>query len=100
MTENNISTAVTPGETAAAVNMKTPSIPDASGLGTTTNGCLPISVKTQPAMFAANGARMPRIASRMIHGDLGTVPLRVSHSATTAPNAVMPPRPIMSRKPQ
>ena len=100
MTENSSSPAVTPGDTAAAVYMNTPSTPVASGLGATTNGWRPSSVKIHPAMFAANGATMPSSASRMIHGDDGTVPLRVSHSATAPPNATIPPRPIISRKPQ
>src|SRR3977135_3029951 len=48
-------------DTACAANIHTPSTPD--GLGTTTNGCRPISVKIQPALFAMNGVAIPSTAS-------------------------------------
>src|SRR6478752_5711227 len=100
MSENSSSPAVADGETAAAVNMNTPSTPLGLGLGATTKGWRPISVKIHPAELAAKGARIPSRASRMIHGERGTVPLRVSHRATTAAKAASPPKVIIKRKPQ
>ncbi len=90
----------TPGESAAAVYMKTPSMPLGSGFGATTNGWRPISVKIQPKIFARNGARMLATARRISHVDAGTVPFRVSHHASAQPPAAITPKPIMRRKPQ
>ena len=100
MNETESSPAETPGETAAAVNIKTWSIPLGSGLGATTNGWRPISVKIQPAALAPNGARIPNTARRMRPREAGTVPLRVAHSARRAARAATPPKPIIIRKPQ
>ncbi len=89
-----------PGEIAAAVNMYTPSMPPGVGFGATTNGWRPSSVNTHPVALAAKGDRMPNTASRMSHLERGTVPLRVSHSATAAANAASAPNRIISRNAQ
>ena len=57
-------------------------------------------MKIQPAAFAPKGARMPNTASCIRRFERGTVPFRVSQSATAAANAAMPPKPIMMRNPQ
>ena len=100
ISENSSSPAVADGETAASVNMYTRSSRGRSGLGTTTNGCRPISVKTHPVMFAAKGAPIPRIAKRISPRLSGTVPRRVSHHAATQASAASPPKVIIRRKPQ
>jgi pyruvate/2-oxoglutarate/acetoin dehydrogenase E1 component len=75
-------------------------MPDGSGLGATTNGCRPISVKIQPAEFAMKGAAIPHRARRERNFDCGTVPFRVTMRAKTAAAAASAPKPIMMRKPQ
>src|SRR4030081_3770655 len=62
-------------DTARAVNIHTPSTP--VGLGPTTNGCGPISVKVQPALFGMYGVAIPSNASRGNHLVEGIRPRRV-----------------------
>src|SRR5690606_3737305 len=100
MTEVSISFAVTPRETAAAVNIHTPSTPDGFGFGTTTNGCRPISVNTQPARLPETAAAKLATARRVHHGLFGKRCLRVSHSTAAAPAADTAPNPIINRNPQ
>ena len=57
----------------AAVNIMTAGSP--SGLGATTNGWRPISVKIHPRALPKNGARIPRIARFFNHLASGTVPI-------------------------
>jgi hypothetical protein len=70
------------------------------GLGATTHGWRPISVKIQPKELARNGVAMmaidPMRTQRLPVGSWR--PLRVFHQATTAPNEAMAPKPIMARK--
>ncbi len=47
-----------------------------------------------------NGAAIASGAPRISQVEVGTVPLRVSHSPTTQTPAAMMPKPIMARKPQ
>src|SRR5690554_4129261 len=70
------------------------------GLGATTKGWRPISVKIHPKESARNGAGMVHTAALANHCWVGTRPRRVSHRAT-APRAVaISPRPIMKRNDQ
>src|SRR3977135_1008010 len=68
-------------DTAREVNIHTPS--PRVGLGTTTNGCLPISVKIQPVLFAMNGVAIPSNASRGNHLVEGSRPVGGSQHART-----------------
>ena len=69
-----------------------------SGLGTTTNGCRPISVKIQPAALARNGAATAPSPMPTPSREVGTRPRRVDHRATAATPAEIAPSPIISRK--
>src|SRR5690554_2657563 len=85
-------------ETPWAVKSHTPSTPEGFGLGTTTHGWRPISVKIQPKIEARKGMGIARMPSRANHGLSVVRPLRVSHSAATARAAEKAARPIMSLK--
>jgi hypothetical protein len=78
------------------VNNHTPSTPD--GLGATTNGCRPISVKIQPKLLPRNGVAMLASASRGNQRVLGTRSPRVSHSTAMPASVPSAPSPIISRK--
>ena len=85
------SSPLTPGETPSCVVMSPKTI----------QGCLPISVKTQPMMLAASARGNDQIASFHIHCAGGFLaPLRVSHRPTTATRAAAMPRPIIQRNAQ
>ena len=90
--------APTDGDTPSAVSMRTASGP--SGLGTTTQGWRPISVKIQPNELAANGATTSSTASLEYQPLPGTRPRRVSQSPTSARPTVSSPSPIISRNDQ
>src|SRR6478735_11849726 len=88
------------GDAASAVIRRSSGMP--LGLGATTHGCRPISVKIQPVALARNGVAMtamdPTRSQRLSVGS--SRPRRVFHQATTAPNEAMAPKPIIDRKPQ
>lgn len=85
------STPLTPGETPSCVVINPNTI----------QGCLPISVKTQPMMLAARASGNDQIASFHIQGAGGFLaPLRVSHRPATATSAAAMPRPIIQRNAQ
>ena len=71
-------------ETPRAVSSQTPSTPPGFGLGATTHGWRPISVKIQPNDEARNGVAIATMPSRPTHTLPLTRPLRVTQSATSA----------------
>ena len=77
--------------------------PTESGLGWTTQGWRPISVKIQPAEFARNGVG---IAMRQIQLNsvpalpVGTRPLRVNHQLAASRMPEPASRPIIARNAQ
>ncbi|SIL87605.1 Uncharacterised protein [Mycobacteroides abscessus subsp. abscessus] len=70
------------------------------GLGATTQGCRPISVNTQPALFARNGVGMARMESHANQRLPGIRPRRVTHSPASANSADPAASPIIARKDQ
>ena len=88
--EKATSPRLTPGETLAAV----------SSCPTTVHGWRPISVRTQPKMFAASAAGSAAIATRYIHRCRGSAPRRVSHRPITPTPTPASPSPIISRNDQ
>ena len=72
---------MTPGETAWAVKKYVCSPTGTSGLGWTTNGWRPISVKIQPVALATKGAATASSEPYTPIREVGTRPFRVAHSA-------------------
>src|SRR3954471_19470548 len=87
-------------ETPRAVSSQTPSTPPGFGLGATTHGWRPISVKIQPNEDARNGGASAAMPSRPTHTLPVTRPLRVTQNATRASAADPSANPIIRRKPQ
>src|SRR5699024_2822406 len=85
-------------ETPSAVSILTRSTP--LGLGATTQGWRPISVKIQPAKFAKKGMGKAMRAMAESHFAPETRPLRLSHRPAAASAAEKAPKPIMSRNVQ
>src|SRR5690625_5581576 len=72
--------------------------PGLAGLGCTTHGWRPISVKIQPKLEARKGIGSATRHSRENQVESGTLPLRSSHRPATARAAEKTPSPIISRK--
>src|SRR5690606_31764761 len=86
-------------ETPSAVSMYTLST-GLAGLGCTTHGWRPISVKIQPKEAARNGIGRATRHSRENHRLSVSRSLRSSHSPHTASTAEKTPSPIISRNDQ
>src|SRR5690554_2259257 len=69
-----------------------------AGLGCTTHGWRPISVKIQPKLEARKGIGSATRHSRENQVESVTLPLRSSHRPATARAAEKTPSPIISRK--